>query len=332
MTTRGFAVPEGLPSLSGPLPVGRAAARALVAEVGLPSQKSEGWRLSAPRRLFDALTACGWAAPGEGDVVGPVLPGFDALNAWLATTGETPGAVAVRRRSVVAVDGSRLERDLRGPRVDVVQIDVPAGATVDWVDVFRGDAPAFVRVAFDVGDGATVRWHGAGLGTGHVRVEVAARVGEGATFATRWAALAGPGARHDVQVHTHHVGARSVSDLVVRGVVCPGGNSTVVASVRVPEQVAGCDARQHLAHLLLGEGAVAAVEPRLDIACDEVACTHGATVGTLDEESRFFLRSRGLTDAAARELLVEAFVREVLQPSALDEAAAWLTSHVRGRP
>ncbi len=303
----------------------------MVADVGLPGQRSEGWRLSAPRRLFDALAAFGWAAPGMDDVEGPVSPGFDALNAWLATSGETPGAVAVRRRSVVAADGARVERQLEGPRVDVVHIDVPAGATVDLVDVFRGEAPAFVRVQADIGKGATVRWHGAGLGTGHVRVEVVARVGERATFATRWAALAGPGARYDVQVEAHHVGARSVSDLLVRGVVCPRGNSTVVASVRVPEQVPGCDARQHLAHLLLGEGAIAAVEPRLDIQCDEVACTHGATVGALDEESRFFLRSRGLTDAAASELLVDGFVREVLQPSAVDEAAAWLVKHVRGR-
>ena len=62
-------------------------------------------------------------------------------------------------------------------------------------------------------------------------------------------------------------------------------------------------------------------KPELEIYESDVQCSHGATVGTLDEEAVFFLRSRGLSDEAARALLVRGFLREAI---ADDEGAAQL--------
>ena len=54
-------------------------------------------------------------------------------------------------------------------------------------------------------------------------------------------------------------------------------------------------------------------KPQLEIYADDVRCSHGATIGQLDEGSVFYLRSRGLNDAAARALLQHAFILEVLE-------------------
>lgn len=72
------------------------------------------------------------------------------------------------------------------------------------------------------------------------------------------------------------------------------------------------DARQLNRNLLLSDKARMDTKPQLEIFADDVKCAHGATVGQLDNESLFYLRSRGLTEVAARNLLTYAFGGEVI--------------------
>jgi Fe-S cluster assembly protein SufD len=66
------------------------------------------------------------------------------------------------------------------------------------------------------------------------------------------------------------------------------------------------------ANLLLSNRAEVDAKPELEIYADDVKCSHGATVGQLDEAQVFYLRSRGIAEAAARELLMTAFARDAL--------------------
>jgi Fe-S cluster assembly protein SufD len=72
------------------------------------------------------------------------------------------------------------------------------------------------------------------------------------------------------------------------------------------------DAYQTNRNLLLSDHARADSLPNLEIQADDVKCSHGATVGQLDEESRFYLMSRGLTREQAERLVVMGFLGEVL--------------------
>jgi Fe-S cluster assembly protein SufD len=65
--------------------------------------------------------------------------------------------------------------------------------------------------------------------------------------------------------------------------------------------------------LLLSPDAEVDTKPELEIFADDVKCSHGATVGELDAEQLFYLRSRGISDAEAREILVRAFLAEALE-------------------
>ena len=81
-------------------------------------------------------------------------------------------------------------------------------------------------------------------------------------------------------------------------------------------------------NLLLSEGAEVDAQPVLEIHADEVKAAHGATVGRLDETALFYLRSRGIPAALARDLLTQAFCREALR--AIEDAtlATWLTDRL----
>jgi Fe-S cluster assembly protein SufD len=60
------------------------------------------------------------------------------------------------------------------------------------------------------------------------------------------------------------------------------------------------------------------IRPQLEIYADDVKCSHGATVGQLDTEALFYLRSRGVDEAEAKKVLLHAFAREVLDPISCD--------------
>lgn len=66
-------------------------------------------------------------------------------------------------------------------------------------------------------------------------------------------------------------------------------------------------------NLLLSNKAQVSARPFLEINANDVQCTHGATVGFLDQDALFYLRSRGITETAAHEILIEAFVNEILE-------------------
>ena len=73
------------------------------------------------------------------------------------------------------------------------------------------------------------------------------------------------------------------------------------------------DAKQTNKNLLLSDDATADTKPQLEIYADDVKCTHGATIGQLNDESIFYLRARGIPEPAARRMLIHAFAGEIVE-------------------
>jgi Fe-S cluster assembly protein SufD len=88
------------------------------------------------------------------------------------------------------------------------------------------------------------------------------------------------------------------------------------------------DAKQTNKNLLLSDDATADTKPQLEIYADDVKCTHGATVGQLNDESIFYLRSRGISTETARRMLIHAFAGEIIDRIKCDAAREELDKHV----
>jgi Fe-S cluster assembly protein SufD len=112
-----------------------------------------------------------------------------------------------------------------------------------------------------------------------------------------------------------------------------GGRSRAVFNGRiiVRPDAQQTDAKQSNPNLLLSADAMAHTRPQLEIYADDVKCTHGATIGRLDEDSIFYLRSRGIDEPTARSLLVEAFAGEILDRIGIEPVQELLGSLVRQR-
>ena len=82
------------------------------------------------------------------------------------------------------------------------------------------------------------------------------------------------------------------------------------------------DAKQTNKNLLLSDDATADTKPQLEIYADDVKCTHGATIGQLNDESIFYLRSRGMSLDAAKQMLIHAFAGEIIERIKCEPARA----------
>ncbi|HET7623670.1 MAG TPA: Fe-S cluster assembly protein SufD, partial [Verrucomicrobiae bacterium] len=91
------------------------------------------------------------------------------------------------------------------------------------------------------------------------------------------------------------------------------------------------DAKQTNKNLLLSDEATADTKPQLEIYADDVKCTHGATVGQLNDESIFYLRSRGISTETARRMLIHAFAGEIIERIQCEPARAELNQAVWNR-
>jgi len=114
------------------------------------------------------------------------------------------------------------------------------------------------------------------------------------------------------------------SDQLYKGILKGKSRAVFNGKVFVRKDAQKTDAHQVNKNLLLSEGATVDTKPQLEIFADDVKCAHGAAIGQLDEESVFYLKSRGLNEQAARGLLTYAFASEVIQQVSLEAVRAQL--------
>ncbi|MDD5218292.1 MAG: Fe-S cluster assembly protein SufD [Candidatus Omnitrophica bacterium] len=116
----------------------------------------------------------------------------------------------------------------------------------------------------------------------------------------------------DNYILVDHPKPRGTSRQLYKGILDGKGTSVFYGKVFVHPDAQKTDAIQTNKNLLLTEGASAYTRPQFEIYADDVKCTHGAAVGQLDEEAVFYLKSRGIGEARARNLLCYGFASEVV--------------------
>lgn len=152
---------------------------------------------------------------------------------------------------------------------------------------------------------------GARLGRLEVHVRLA---GGGAAAHVNAAQLLGGRQHGDVTSVITHDAPSCVSRQTVKNVLGGHARGVFQGRIAVARDAQKTDGYQMNQALLLSPDAEVNSKPELQIHADDVKCSHGATVGELDAEQMFYLRSRGIAEAAARAMLVRAFLDEALVP------------------
>lgn len=123
-------------------------------------------------------------------------------------------------------------------------------------------------------------------------------------------------ARNEQHVDNHttldHAKPNCPSSEMYKGIVDDKASAVFRGRIIVRPDAQKTDSKQSNMNLILSDDAVINSKPQLEIFADDVRCTHGATIGRIDDEPLFYLRSRGIDAKAARDLLTFAFASEVL--------------------
>ena len=198
----------------------------------------------------------------------------------------------------------------------VTEIVAGDNAVVEHVKLQDEALNAFhvAAIAGEFGRTSHTRVHsfalGARLSRNNIRVKLA---GEGlesvlnGLYLTRGEQLA------DHHMIVEHAEPHCASHEYFNGILDDKSKGVFHGRILVREIAQKTDAKQTNKNLLLSDDATADTKPQLEIYADDVKCTHGATIGQLNDESIFYLRSRGLGTDTAKRMLIHAFAGEIIE-------------------
>ncbi|GBR14687.1 Fe-S cluster assembly protein SufD [Gluconobacter frateurii] len=240
------------------------------------------------------------------------------------------------------------------------QIVLEEGASLTLFDVNAGEGRYVTNPRFDIVVGKSarlthVKLQQESLTAGHLAI-VAASVDANGNYDSFTLNNGSELARHEVvatltaahaQVHVngiqivdgsrlndltsmiHHAAPDCGSRQTVKTVLSENGQGVFQGKILVDRIAQKTDGYQMNQALLLSEKAQINSKPELEIYADDVKCSHGATVGALDDEQLFYLRSRGIPEAEARDILVRAFLLDALDLVTDETLRALLQGSIR---
>ena len=153
----------------------------------------------------------------------------------------------------------------------------------------------------------------------------AALKAEGARVTLNGLALTNGRQIADTHTLIDHMVARCRSRQLHKCIADGASHAVFSGRIIVRPGASGTDSEQTSRNLLLSGKAHIDAQPQLEIFNDDVSCKHGATIGQIDEEALFFLKSRGFNEASARNLLTHAFAEEIINRIPVPELAASLS-------
>lgn len=222
----------------------------------------------------------------------------------LIRAGRGSRAVVVERHSGAGVYLSNV----------VCEIELEADARLDHVSLQDSSADAFhvAMLAVRQEAGSTFTQHSLAFGGAIARVDLETILeAEGAEVVLN-GLFAGRGSQLiDHHTAVDHATSHTRSRELYKGLLDGHARGVFSGHVHVRPHAQQIDAGQTNRNLLLSDDAAVHTKPQLEIHADDVKCAHGASIGRLDAEATFFLRSRGLDARSARRMLAQAFAREV---------------------
>jgi Fe-S cluster assembly protein SufD len=295
--------------------------------------------LAQPER--DQLVALNTMLAGDGAAI-EVAAGVDGGTLVLASLGSGASERPVAfhpRHAVRLAEGASLTlieasvghgEYLHNP---VLEICVEEGATLTHLRLQHESRTAFHMSTLyaDVAARGTYDSFSLTLGARLARMEVHARLGGEHAAVHLNAAQLLAGTQHaDFTTVVSHEAPHCISRQTVKNVLSGRARGVFQGKIAVARGAQKTDGYQMNQALLLSPDAEVDSKPELEIFADDVKCSHGATVGALDAEQLFYLRSRGIGEADARAILVRAFLAEALDPITHEAGRAALESAVDG--
>ena len=153
---------------------------------------------------------------------------------------------------------------------------------------------------------------GAGLSRSRMDIDL---LGNGSEFSLDGIYFGEEKQIHDNRVFVNHLGKNTSSNMITKGVLGDESSSIFTGTIHIAEGAVKTESHQENRNILLSEEATAQSVPNLEILCDDVICSHGSSVGPIEENLYHYAMSRGINKVDADKLLIKGFFNEVINNS-----------------
>tara|TARA_B100000965_G_scaffold214923_1_gene179698 strand:+ start:1508 stop:2725 length:1218 start_codon:yes stop_codon:yes gene_type:complete len=132
----------------------------------------------------------------------------------------------------------------------------------------------------------------------------------------------------DNNIMINHNSEHTYSKVLYKGIMDGKSNAVFNALVNVPFKSKQIDSDQKNHNIILSKTAKINSNPKLKISCDDVKCAHGSTIGNLDEEALFYLRSRGIGLKKSKQILLNSFMNELIDDLSINEIKNYIDNRI----
>ena len=153
---------------------------------------------------------------------------------------------------------------------------------------------------------------GAGLSRSRMDIDL---LGNGSEFSLDGIYFGEERQIHDNRVFVNHLGKNTSSNMITKGVLGDESSSIFTGTIHIAEGAEKTESHQENRNILLSEEATAQSVPNLEILCDDVICSHGSSVGPIEENVYHYVMARGIEKVDADKLLIKGFFNEVINDS-----------------
>ena len=153
---------------------------------------------------------------------------------------------------------------------------------------------------------------GAGLSRSRMDIDL---LGNGSEFSLDGIYFGEEKQIHDNRVFVNHLGKNTSSNMITKGVLGDESSSIFTGTIHIAEGAEKTESHQENRNILLSEEATAQSVPNLEILCDDVICSHGSSVGPIEESVYHYVMARGVEKVDADKLLIKGFFNEVINDS-----------------
>ncbi|MFP6782320.1 MAG: Fe-S cluster assembly protein SufD [Gammaproteobacteria bacterium] len=216
----------------------------------------------------------------------------------------------------------------------LTEIEAQAGAQVTHyrIQMDNSQCHHIGNVIANVQADAHVRTYSFAFGGDVTRIDVNADlVGKGANVTMNGLFMVDDDQHIDHHTRVRHCVSHTQSNENYKGIADGNGRGVFNGKILVDQDAQKIDAIQSSKNLLLSDNAEIDTKPELEIYADDVKCAHSATVGQLDDDAFFYLRSRGVEEAKARSMLTFAFAADIAEDVDITPVREWLEEIITSR-
>jgi len=211
----------------------------------------------------------------------------------------------------------------------VVQLNLAQNSKINYLKIqdYSRHHTVIEKSVADLDDNAYINYTNIDLGGALSRSDIIANLnGKNSTACINGVYLAGIDQHIDNHITANHINQSTRSTQYFYGIVGNNGHCVFNGKALIKEGATDSEAKQYNHNILLADNAVIDTKPELEIYTDEVKCSHGSTVGQLDENALFYMQSRGINLNTAKKMLATAFIRKILDKIDIQSSVNYLDS------